>query len=224
VRVGLYGGSFDPIHRGHVEPVLHAMRELGLDRVVFVPAAMPPHKPAGPAASAFHRFAMTALAIAEHDALLVDDFEMARAGTTYTIETLRRFQESLPGAEVVLVLGSDSLASFATWRAWSEIAGTTRIAVLAREPWDRAVTQGAVPEELSRRFAPERATFDDAGAEATILWAGNPPVTISSTWLRGALRAGRPEARSALPAAVERYVTRHGLYREPPAPSSPSTS
>jgi nicotinate-nucleotide adenylyltransferase len=226
MRVGIYGGSFDPIHRGHVEPAVFASRSLGLDLFLFVPAYAPPHKPGGPTASAFHRFAMTALAIAPHERLRVSDFEAARGGTTYTIDTLAHFRELLPGHEIVLVLGSDSLATFATWRAWREIAETTRIAVLTREPWDRGATFREAPPELAARFAPDGATLSDAPEGGTIVWADNPPVTISSTWVRSALREGKQEARDALPPAVRSYLSRHGLYAAatPPVPSSPLTS
>jgi len=123
------------------------------------------------------------------------------------------------------VLGSDSLATFPTWRAWEEIARTTRIAVLDREPWGREATRVEVPRELAERFAPEGATLADAPAGRTILWAGNPPVTISSTWVRSALREGRQEARDVLPPGVASYLTRHGLYAgATPLPSSPLTS
>lgn len=211
-RVGIYGGSFDPIHRGHVEPALFAAERLGLDEVVFVPAYAPPHKPDGATVSAFHRFAMCALACAPHPAFRVDDFEVVRGAPVYTIDTLAHFRAVDAGAEVVLVLGSDSLATFATWKAWREIAATTPIAVLEREPWTRAAAEREVPAELIERF-------DD-----TILWAGNPPVTISSTWLRSALREGDPEAVAALPPAVARYLTRHNLYGTRSRPSSPSTT
>jgi nicotinate-nucleotide adenylyltransferase len=221
--VGVYGGSFDPIHRGHVEPALEAARRLGLDRVVLVPAHAPPHKPDGPTVSAYHRFAMAALATAPHHELLVDDFEVSRGGTTYTIDTLAYFRALFPRDEVVLVLGSDSLASFATWRAWRQMAETTRVAVLEREPWDRTRTAREVPPELASRFAPGGATFVSAPASMTILWAGNPPVTISSTWLRSALREGKPEAADALPPAVASYLRKHGLYEGRTSPS-PSTS
>jgi len=220
---GVYGGSFDPIHRGHVEPALEAARRLRLDRVVFVPAHAPPHKPDGPAVSSYHRFAMAALATAPHPELFVDDFEVARGGTTYTIDTLARFRAVFPHGEVVLLLGSDSLASFATWRKWREIAETTRIAVLEREPWDRVAAAREVPPELAARFAPDGETFVSAPREKTILWAGNAPVTISSTWLRSALREGKPEAAAALPPAVASYLRKHGLYEGRTSPS-PSTS
>jgi nicotinate-nucleotide adenylyltransferase len=211
-RVGIYGGSFDPVHRGHVEPALFAAERLGLEEVVFVPAFTPPHKPDGAAVSSYHRFAMCALACAPHSAFRVDDFEVARAAPVYTIDTLAHFRVSLPDAEIWLVLGSDSVATFSTWRSWKEIARTTKIAVLEREPWTRAATEREVPPEL-------RARFDD-----TIFWAGNVPVTISSTWLRSALKEGRPEALDALPPAVGRYLARHNLYGIPSRPSPPSTT
>src|SRR5512141_2646657 len=110
MRIGVYGGSFDPVHFGHLVPVEEARRNLALDEILFVPAFQPPHKPAGPSAPSHHRFAMLALA-----------FEVARGGTTYTIETLRHLRAARCDAEFVLVLGSDSLAGLTTWRSWQEL-------------------------------------------------------------------------------------------------------
>jgi nicotinate-nucleotide adenylyltransferase len=216
MRVGVYGGSFDPIHKGHLEPAAEAASRLGLDIVVFVPAFSPPHKPEGPTVSAYHRFAMAALAIAPYSAFRVSDFEVTRRESTFTVDTLRAFRAIYPEAEVVLVLGSDSLATFATWRAWREMADETRIAVLAREPWLREETARVVPPELAERFAPDGAAFDGAPDGKTVLWAGNDPVTISSTWLRSALREEKPEAEAALPPSVVPYLKRHGLYGATP--------
>lgn len=216
--VGLYGGSFDPIHLGHLATVEEAADRLGLDEIVLIPAFAPPHKPSGPVASGFHRFAMAALAIDGHVRLRLSDFELARGGTTYTIDTLRHFQAAEPGVRIVLVVGSDSLATFATWRAWREMVAAHPIAVLHREPFDYAALLPTLPPEILERLAPEGATPLDGPPGKTIYWGGNRPATISSTWVRNAVREGRP-LRGSVPPAVESYLRRHGLYRPgPPAP------
>ena len=110
MRIGVYGGSFDPVHFGHLVPVEEARLRLSLDEILFVPAFQPPHKPTGTSAPSHHRFAMLALALEAYPAFRLTDFEVARGGTTYTIETLRHLRAARADAEFVLVLGSDSLA------------------------------------------------------------------------------------------------------------------
>lgn len=214
-RLGVYGGSFDPVHFGHLLPVEEARVSMGLDRILFVPAFSPPHKPAGPSASAFHRFAMAALALEPYPAFTLSDFEAQRGSTTYTVETLRHLRAVHPESEVVLVAGSDALATFASWRSWSEIASEHRVVVLYREPWDLAALRQKLPPELAARFAPVGARLgDDIPDDTSLFWAGNAPVTISSTWIRNAVRAGE-SVSSSLPPAVEAYLRRQKLYAGP---------
>ena len=210
-RVGIYGGSFDPVHRGHLEPVEAVAARLGLAEVVYVPAYCPPHKPSGPSAPSHHRFAMLALALAPHPRFGLSDFEVARGGTTYTIETLRQVRALRPDDEIVLVLGSDALVSIESWRSWREIVEGHRFVVVYREPFDYVRTREALPQDLRGRLASEAATFGDAPDGATIFWGGNAPVTISSTWLRRAIPAGE-DLKGSLPPGVEAYVRRQRLY------------
>lgn len=188
---------------------------LGLDRILFVPAYSPPHKPAGPSASAFHRFALAALALEPFPAFSLSDFEAERGGTTYTVETLRYFRAVQPESEIVLVLGSDALAGLASWRSWREIVSEHRVVVLYREPWDLPELKQKLPAEITSRFAPVGARLaDDVPDDTTIFWAANAPVTISSTWIRSAARAGESLGAS-LPPAVETYLRRQRLYASP---------
>ncbi len=214
-RLGLYGGSFDPIHRGHLAPVEEAAAAMGLDEVLFVPACSPPHKPQGSSASAFHRFAMCALAIEPYPRFRLSDYEAQRGGTTYTVETLRHVRATRPESEVFLVLGSDSLAAFSSWRSWQEILDDHRLVVIYREPWDYAALKEGLPAEIAARLAPVGARpGDDLPEEATVFWAGNAPVTITSTWIRNAARAGE-RLDESLPPAVEGYLRRQRLYAAP---------
>ncbi|KAA0253714.1 MAG: nicotinate (nicotinamide) nucleotide adenylyltransferase [Acidobacteria bacterium] len=210
-RLGVYGGSFDPVHVGHLEPLEEARRRLGLDAVLFVPAFQPPHKPTGPSASSYHRFAMVALAIEPYPAFRLSDFETERGGTTYTVETLRHLRAVHPGTEILLVLGSDSLVSLTSWREWREIVQSHRIAVVHREPHDYSAVKAALPPELLPLLAPEGAVPGDESDGATIFWGANRPVTISSTWIRKAIETGQALAGS-VPPPVEAYLRRQRLY------------
>ena len=212
-RIGVFGGSFDPVHLGHVVPVEETRVALGLDRILYVPAFQPPHKPASPSASAHHRFAMLALALEPYPNLYLSDFEVARGGTTYTIETLRHLRAQ-NGTEIFLVLGSDSLAGIETWRSWRELLAEFRLAVVFREGFERETLARTLPEDVAARFAPTGETPADALEEHTIFWGANDPVTISSTWLRRAIPAGE-DLGGSLPAGVATYLRKHGLYRLP---------
>ncbi|MEO8586393.1 MAG: nicotinate (nicotinamide) nucleotide adenylyltransferase [Acidobacteriota bacterium] len=202
MRIGVYGGSFDPVHFGHLVPVEEARRLLSLDEILFVPAFQPPHKPTGPSAPSHHRFAMLALALEAYPAFRLTDFEVARGGTTFTIETLRHLRAARADAELVLVLGSDSLAGITTWRSWQEILDEFPIAVVEREGFPPGVLSRELPQAISGRIG------------ETIFFAGNAPVTISSTWLRRAIPAGE-DLSGSLPANVVAYLRRHALYRAP---------
>ncbi len=213
--LGIYGGSFDPIHLGHLLPIEEARAATGLDEVLYVPAFAPPHKPQGPSASAFHRFAMCAIALEAYPHLLLSDFEASRGGTTYTVETLRHVRANHPDSEVFLVVGSDSMAGLASWREWKEIVADHRIVVVYREGVDYAALREQLPPELAARLAPLGARPQDEVADhQTVFWAGNAPVTISSTWIRSALPSVQSLSES-LPPAVERYARRHRLYVAP---------
>jgi|SRR5271169_907133 len=202
MRIGVYGGSFDPVHFGHLVPVEEARRLLGLEEILFVPAFQPPHKPSGPSAPSHHRFAMLALAFEAYPAFRLSDFEVSRGGTTYSIETLRHLRASRADAEFLLVLGSDSLAALTTWRAWQELLDEFRVAVVEREGFPRAALARDLPPAVSSRFG------------ESIFFAGNAPVTISSTWLRRAISAGE-DLSGSLPASVVTYLRKHALYRLP---------
>jgi nicotinate-nucleotide adenylyltransferase len=214
LRIGVYGGTFDPVHFGHLLPVEETRLRLGLDRVLYVPAYHPPHKPASPSASAYHRFAMLALALEPFPDLVLSDFEVARGGTTYTIETLRQLRAQRDDAEILLVLGSDSLARIETWRSFRELLAEFRLAVVTREGFTREALGGTLPPDVAARFAPEDARPGAEASEHSIYWGGNAPVTISSTWLRRAIPAGE-NLGGSLPANVAAYLRKHGLYRLP---------
>jgi nicotinate-nucleotide adenylyltransferase len=214
LRIGVYGGTFDPVHLGHVLPVEETRVNLGLDRILYVPASQPPHKPASPSAPAHHRFAMLALALEPYPNLLLSDFEVLRGGTTYTIETLRHLRAQREDAEILLVLGSDSLAQIETWRSFREILAEFRLAVVGREGFTREALCRALPKDVAERFAPEGSRPGGDVREHSIYWGGNAPVTISSTWLRRAIPAGENLSES-LPENVAAYLRKHALYRLP---------
>ncbi len=191
-RVGLFGGSFNPPHVGHLAVAEAARDEAALDRVLWMPAAVPPHKRADDLPEAEHRLAMTRLATAGNDAFVVSDLELRRAGVSYTVDTLRALRADHPDAAFLLLLGGDSLQQFPTWRDPDAILDLAEPLVYPRPGFDPA----AVDPSLRRRV--------------TLL--DRPLLDLSSTDVRGLLHAGR-SARYLVPDAVLAYADEHGLYR-----------
>jgi len=200
MKVGLFGGSFDPIHRGHIEPVREARRQLGLERVIYLPTATPPHKPRRALAPALARFAMVELALLDEEGLFVSDHELTPDRPAYTVETLEHFRREMPEAELHLMIGGDSFADLHHWVRWPEIAAAARLVVLARPGWDL----DSIPL--------------DPGVAALartdrVLVLRQPTVDVSSTRLREQLATGLPLAAGTVPELVVRYVHKYGLYR-----------
>ena len=197
-RVGVFGGTFDPVHHGHLIAAEEARSALGLERVVFVPARQPPHKPAAPITPALHRLAMLALAIAPEPAFATSRADLDAAGPSYTADLLVRLgAEFGPDVALVFVMGADSLVDLPTWHEPERIVRLATLAVLARPGYapDLAALERQVP-----------------GVTAATRLVDMPRIEISATDLRRRVAAGRP-IRFQVPEAVERYVHAAGLYR-----------
>jgi nicotinate-nucleotide adenylyltransferase len=205
MRLGVFGGSFDPVHYGHLIAAECAREQAGLDRVLFVPAAAPPHKPGAALAEGRHRLEMLALATGGNDAFAVSSIELDRGGTSYTSDTLATLAADQPGDQLVLVLGPDSLAGLPTWREPARIAALAEIVPVERDLLDdlaAAAAAGGLADSLGQDEA--RAILDRR--------VRMPAIGIRATDLRAAVAAGR-SIRYSTPRAVERYIATHGLYR-----------
>lgn len=196
MKIGLFGGSFDPIHRGHLEPVRHARAALGLERVIYLPTARPPHKPdryAPPHA----RYAMVELALLDEEGLYASPYEM-RDETCYTVDTVEHFRRELPVAGLVLLIGADSWASFTSWRSWPRLVDLAELAVLVRPGWETG--------ELAPRLAEEH-------ARGRLHFVANEPWPVSSSELRQRLARGGAASPDELPKLVIDYIHKYDLYR-----------
>jgi nicotinate-nucleotide adenylyltransferase len=185
------GGTFDPIHLGHLRAAQNAMDELGLARVLFIPAAQPPHRP-GPVASALDRYAMTALATSDHPCFGVSDLELLRTGPSYTVDTIDAFLAKRPSS-LCLIVGSDTFVEMTGWKHAARIFASCRVAVVPRP--------GGGADTPSPPFA---------DAQGVSLVPG-PTLDISATAVRVRLGQGR-SVRYLVPAGVADYIEKRGLY------------
>ncbi len=197
MRLGLFGGTFDPIHLGHLVLAEQCRESCRLDRVWFVVAGVPPHKPAGRTAVA-HRLEMVRLATAGHSAFVVAEIEAKRPGPHYSVETLESVRRDQPGDELFFLIGADSLADLPTWREPSRIARLATIVVVNRPGIEEIDPAVALPD-----FGPGSHPL----VSVTI-----PPVGIASSDLRRRLAEGR-SIRYMVPRGVEAYIEAQGLYR-----------
>jgi nicotinate-nucleotide adenylyltransferase len=198
-RVGILGGTFDPVHRGHLEIALRAKEDAGLQRVIFVPASQPRLKSGVPSATAQQRMEMVRLGVEGIDGFEVSDIELRRSGPTLTVETLREMRVELgPDVELVFILGLDVLVRFDEWLEPERVVELARLLAVSR---------------------PGYAGFDWAGFYARNPYAcgrveciDTTAIDVSASELRGRLAAGQ-SVRGLLPEPVERYISKHGLYK-----------
>ena len=212
-RVAAFGGTFDPVHAGHVRAAQHAVAALALDTVLFVPAGRPPHKLGDPMSPFCHRFAMLALATRHEEHFVVSDLEMNVDGPTYTVETLRRLRASFAAERLFFLLGSDSFAQIETWRRWQELPELATLVVFRRpRVWGEEL-RAAVPAVLRERLIVLGAagTPADDVPEGCIVLLENEPVDVSATELRRLLRDGEAYPAGVDPLVVS-YARKHRLY------------
>jgi len=196
-RTAVFGGSFNPIHYGHLLLADDVAEALGLDRVLFVPAARPPHKPNGDLAPAPDRYRMVELAIAGHPKFAVSDLEFRRPGPSYTVDTLEAL--SIPRAELFLIVGSETFLDLLTWRAPRRVAELAQLVVVPR-----------LGSAFDRDSVAARKVVHEIGHEPLVVRASSLPISASD--LRRRVREGR-SITYRLPEAVDAYIRARGLYR-----------
>ena len=205
MRIGVFGGSFDPVHIGHLLAAECCREQAGLDRVLFVPAAIQPHKQDRQLASGQHRMEMLALATGGNDAFAVSGDELERGGVSYTVDTLQRLKARHPDDDLLLILGPDAFLSLPTWREPQRIIDLADVLAVERESLDDlsdAATRGPLETLLGR----ER--LDRVISKRVRL----PAIGIRASDLRAAVAAGQ-SIRYRTPRAVECSIATHGLYR-----------
>jgi len=190
VKIGLMGGSFDPIHLGHLRAAENAREALSLHEVLFVPAASPPHKLAGSLSPARDRLAMVALATAGNPSFVPSDVELRRGGPSYTADTLAELKRERPEDELFLIVGSDTLGEMASWHEPARIFALATIAVASRPGMNGALA---------------------APPSARVVRVEGPGLFLSASEVRRLLREGR-SVRYLVPDAVSDYIASRRLY------------
>ncbi len=190
-RIGIFGGSFNPPHLAHLIVAELVREQFDLERVLWLPNHQSPLKKPEDMASPAHRVAMTRLALAGNDGFSLSEVEIRRAGVSYTVETLRTLQDADPNVDFRLIIGSDSLAEFDSWREPREILRRVRLIVFPRPGSERARPASAL--------------------EGRIDWARAPLLEISGTVIRNRIREGK-SIRYLVPDAVRAYILEYGLY------------
>ena len=225
--LGLLGGTFDPIHFGHLRLAEEAREQLGLERIRLIPAGQPPHRGA-PGSSADERLAMTQLAAAGNTGFEVDDSEVRLAQPSYTVLSLERLRAELgPQRPLVLILGADAFAGLQRWHRWQELFALAHIAVANRPGYDHLSHPSHPHQSGSAQLAPElaRACAERHSADPCALRLAPAglvmpftmtPLAISATLIRTLIGSGR-SARYLLPDSVVDYIASRNLYREPDA-------
>ena len=188
-RIGIFGGTFDPPHKGHIAIAEQATKQLGLDSVYFIPAYIPPHKHQHSSTSAHHRMKMMKLAVHGRKEFKVSTIELRRRGISYTIDTLQAFKQRFPKAELVLIIGADNLVQFNSWKSPKTILQLAALAVYKRKGFNLSLKE---------------CTID------FILLKGRM-LRISSTEIRNRIEKGFP-IRTLVPISIFAYIKQHSLY------------
>jgi len=217
-RLGILGGTFDPIHFGHLDAADAARTALSLDEILLIPAHDPPHRPIDPRATAYQRFALVSLAVADRPACRVSDIELLREGPSYTADTLRSLHaEGWLASQLFFILGTDAFAEIATWHDFPSFLDLSQFVVIAR-PGTTIDTAVAHTPELRARMCMGEAQGDSGlhnaaidGPSTRIFLVASDTRDVSSTEIRERLAAAQP-IDDLVPAAVARHILKHHLY------------
>ena len=218
-RIGVLGGTFDPIHHGHLDAAEAARRACGLDTVLLVPARTPPHRSRAPRASAYHRFAMAALASDGRDELAASDIELAFDGPSFTSVTLARLaQGGIRPGQLFFIIGTDAFADIASWYDYPAVLDRSHFVAVSRPGCPLAALRERLTDLRERMREPAGAA--PAGSQRPAVWLVEASTrTVSSSVLRRRLTGGG-SIDGLVPDAVARHIAKHALYaRVPPASS-----
>ncbi|MEZ5306374.1 MAG: nicotinate-nucleotide adenylyltransferase [Pyrinomonadaceae bacterium] len=212
-RIAFYGGTFDPVHNGHMAVAEGISKRFGLDEFHFVPAFHAPHKPENRPTSAFHRYSMLALATASRSGLYVSPLEVEQPSRPYTIETLARLWEIYPEDRLMFVIGADSWEEITTWREWERLLTSVDIAVVTRPGYELRTEH--VTDKAREIIIDARGEnpFDGQTEGTRIYFTDVAFVDVSATRIRTAVADGENAWRDMVPPEVAEYIDKYEIYR-----------
>jgi nicotinate-nucleotide adenylyltransferase len=222
MKIGLFGGTFNPIHRCHLVTAAQVRILLKLDRIIFIPTGDAPHKPSTSLAPAEHRLEMVRLAVAGEPAFAVSDVEVTRQAKSYSIDTVDAFQQQYPGQTLFFIVGVDAFREFPTWRHAPRLLQLCHFVVVSR-PGTSFLSLAAMPplpkidpNALGELDQGSRTMLTiPTGKESELILLRLPPCDVSASEIRRRIRA-HEALSNLLPAPVESYIIRSGLYQEEP--------
>ncbi len=208
--IGIFGGTFDPVHFGHLRPLLEVQQALGLDEVRLIPSFIPPHRET-PGASAEQRLAMLELAAAETPGFVIDQRELQRGGPSYTVDTLQSLRGELGEQKsICLIMGLDAFAGLDSWHQWQRLTELAHIVVMQR-PGGLLAKAGAVAELIKQRQVLDVAELQQQAA-GRVWFQSVTQLEISATAIREFVVHGQ-DVRFLMPDSVRHYMEAHGLYK-----------
>jgi nicotinate-nucleotide adenylyltransferase len=214
VKIGILGGTFNPIHFGHLRPAEEIRQQFKLSKIIFIPSAMPPHKDDQAVIDPSHRMKMVDLAITGNDAFASSDIEIKRSGKSYTIDTIRELKGCYQDVEFYFILGADAFLEINTWYKWTELFKECEFIVMNRPGAPRVSPAKLLPAEVKDEFKwrPRKKEFVHSSAHR-IYMVQVSALDISSKQIREMVREGR-SIRYLLPRRVMEYILEHQLYRK----------
>jgi nicotinate-nucleotide adenylyltransferase len=216
MKWGLFGGTFDPIHIGHLRCAEEILEIFDLNRIVFIPATKPPHKLDAEITSFFHREQMIKLAIEENPSFSFSDIENQRKGVSYSVDTVDYFlQKYLDNLELYLILGQDAFHAIQTWKDWQRLLTLCNIIVMTRPGYENKGLTGIVPDDFAAQFKYDDKVHGLRGPTGhRIYFQGVTFLDISSSNIRQRAREGK-SIKYLIPSKVRHYISKNNLYKKP---------
>jgi len=215
LRVGLFGGTFNPVHWGHMRAAEEIREEFDLSQVIFIPTNIPPHKESEEIVPADHRLKMLDLAVEDNPYFFISDVEMKRSGKSYSVETVSHFKHTFgEKLDLFFILGMDAFLEITSWKSYQEILSLCNFIVMSRPPYEIKELQKIIPSQVKKeyRYQPDEKRFIHS-SNVSIYFRDITHIDISSNSIRTLIKDGS-SIKYLLPERVENYVKEHKLYRD----------
>jgi nicotinate-nucleotide adenylyltransferase len=213
-RIGVLGGTFDPVHNGHLAVAGHVLNMFRLDSLLFIPAARPPHKGHIETTPFFDRLKMLELAVRVNDRFLVSNLEAQREGPSYSIDTLIGLKNIVTDtAQLFFIIGTDAFAELNTWKKYRELTDHANLLIIDRPDYPLAMVSGMIKQLGDYSFDPGLACWTSPEHPGSIYSLAIPPIDISSTDIRARIAKGQVLA-DLVPSSVDRYIAENCLYQD----------